>query len=140
MECMAAYHTNLTYAMCRKIEMARSRAEAMGEKLLRVGPSGALKTRKVQLVYAGERMEQAMRRHLLQKKHRLEVLAGRLHGVSPAARLSGGYAFVATDAKRPLVSVDQVQVDDRLHITLVDGLVTATVEKTEKEAIKWQKQ
>ena len=139
-ECMAAYHTNLTYAMCRKIETARSRAEAMGEKLMRVGPSGALKTKKVQLVYTGERIEQAMKQLFMRKKHRLELLAGRLHAVSPAARLSGGYAFVATEDNRPLISVDRIKKDDRVHITLADGQVTATVEKTEKEATKWQKQ
>ena len=54
--------------------------------------------------------------------------------------MSGGYAFVATENHRPLVSVEQIKKDDKVQITLADGLVTATVEKTEKEAVKWQKQ
>ncbi len=130
-EGLAAIHTDLTYAMCRRIEAARTKIEAYGEKLLRVGPAGALKTKKVQLVYAGERLESAMSRHLVRNKHRLELLAGRLHAVSPAARLSGGYAFVTGRDKTPLVSVAQVKPKDTVRVTLADGSFTAKVEKTE---------
>lgn len=131
-EGLAAIHTDLTYAMCRRIEAARTKIETYNEKLLRVGPAGALKAKKVQLVYAGERLDSAMNRHLVRNKHRLELLAGRLHAVSPAARLSGGYAFVTGKDKTPLVSVAQVKPKDTVRVTLADGAFTATVEETEE--------
>ncbi len=131
-EGLAALHTDLTYAMCRRIEAARTRVEAFSEKLLRVGPAGALKTKKVQLVYTGDRLEQAMKRHMTQKKHRLELLAGRLHAVSPAARLSGGYAFVTGANERPLTSVKQVKEKESVRVSLADGSFTATVDRIER--------
>ena len=131
-ERLAGFHTDLTYAMCRRIENARTRVESLGEKLLRVGPAGALKTKKVQLVYTGERLEAAMNRQLERNKHRLELLAGRLHAVSPAARLSGGYAFVTTKENKPLTSVKQVKKDDTVRVSLADGSFTAKVDQTEK--------
>ncbi|MBQ9767561.1 MAG: exodeoxyribonuclease VII large subunit [Lachnospiraceae bacterium] len=132
-EAMAEYHTDITYAMCRKINEARAKAEAMGEKLLRVGPAGAIKQKKIQIMYAGDRMEQAMKRHLTKQKHRLELLAGRLHAVSPAARLSGGYAFVTTKENKPLKTITDVAVQDTVRISLRDGSFTARVEEREEE-------
>lgn len=132
-ESLAAFHTDLTYAVCRRIEAARTGIESYNEKLLRVGPAGALKTKKVQLVYAGERLDTAMNRHLVQKKHRLELLAGRLHAVSPAARLSGGYAFVTGTGNRPLTSVTQVNEKDMVQISLADGTLTAEVKQVDKQ-------
>lgn len=130
-EALAEYHTDITYAMCRKINEARTRAETMGEKLLRVGPEGALKQKKMQLIYAGERIRQTMKRHLAKDKHRLELLAGRLHAVSPAARLSGGYAFVTVKENKPLKSIADVAVQDMVRISLRDGSFTAIVEEKE---------
>ncbi len=132
-ECLAAFHTDLTFAMCRKIETARTKIEALSEKLLRVGPAGALKAKKVQLVYAGERLDTAMKGHLVRSKHRLELLAGRLHAVSPAARLSGGYAFVTGKENRPLVTVAQVKTKDMVHISLADGDFTAEVQQVNRQ-------
>ena len=131
-EGLAAFHTDLTYSMCRRIEAARTKIENYNEKLLRVGPAGALKAKKLQLVYAGERMDTAMNRHLVRNKHRLALLAGRLHAVSPAARLSGGYAFVTAKDNKPLTSVNQVKPQDTVRVTLTDGAFTARVEQTEK--------
>ncbi|MGN1085040.1 MAG: exodeoxyribonuclease VII large subunit [Lachnospiraceae bacterium] len=130
---LAEFHTDITYAMCRKIAAARARAEAAGEKLARVGPFGALKEKKIQLVYAEERMEQAIKRQLVRQKHRLELLAGRLHAVSPAARLSGGYAFVTAKGNRPLKSVAEVESNDTVRVSLRDGSFTARVEQKEAE-------
>lgn len=128
---LAEFHSDITYEMTRKIAAARARAEAVGEKLARVGPAGALKEKKVQIIYAGERMGQAMERHLERQKHRLELLAGRLHAVSPAARLSGGYAFITTKENRPLKSVTEIEPKDTIKVSLRDGSFTAKVEQKE---------
>ena len=73
-----------------------------------------------------------MNRYLVKYKHRLELLAGRLHAVSPAARLSGGYAFVTAKDNKPLTSVAQVKTQDTVRVTLADGAFTARVEQKEE--------
>lgn len=70
-----------------------------------------------------------MRQQMLWKKHRVELLAGRLHGASPAARLSGGYAFVTAKGNRPVTSVKQVEVKEIVQVTLADGSFTARIEE-----------
>lgn len=132
-EKLAEFHTDVTYAMCRRISAARTRTEAIGEKLARVGPFGALKEKKMQAVYAAERMEKAVKRHLVRQKHRLELLAGRLHAISPAARLSGGYAYVTAKEDKPLKSVAEVEPGDTIKVSLQDGSLTAKVEQKETE-------
>ena len=77
-------------------------------------------------------MDSAINRHLVRNKHRLELLAGRLHAVSPAARLSGGYAFVTGADQKPLTSVAQVKPKDTVRVSLTDGSFTAKVEQTEE--------
>lgn len=128
-ERLAELHAELAFSVSRKIASYRAKTEAIGEKLLRVGPVGDLNSKKVQLVYTKERMEQAMRQQMLRKRHRVELLAGRLHGASPAARLSGGYAFVTAKGNRPVTSVKQVEVKEIVQVTLADGSFTARIEE-----------
>ena len=73
-----------------------------------------------------------MEQMVLTRKHRLELLAGRLHAVSPAARLSGGYAFVTTKENWPLKSVKDVAIQDTVKVSLADGAFTARVEQIEE--------
>jgi exodeoxyribonuclease VII large subunit len=129
---LAEFHADMTHAMLRMIYRARMRAETVGEKLLRVGPAGALKEQKVKLFHIGERLSHRMEQMVLTRKHRLELLAGRLHAVSPAARLSGGYAFVTTKDNRPLKSVKDVAIQDTVKVSLADGAFTARVEQIEE--------
>ena len=74
-----------------------------------------------------------MKGYMVRNKHRLELLAGRLHAVSPAARLSGGYAFVTGKANRPLVTISQVKPKDTVHISLADGDFTAEVQQVNRQ-------
>lgn len=128
---LAEFHTDLIYTMRRKVASVRARMEAAGEKLARVGPFGAVKEKKLQLVHIRESIGQAVNRHLVRQKHRLELLAGRLHAVSPAARLSGGYAYVTGKEGRPLKSVAEVEPEDTVRVSLQDGSFTAKVEHKE---------
>lgn len=129
---VAEYHIDITHAMYRRISEARVRTEAIAEKLLRVGPAGAVKEKKGRMVYVKERMEHAMQLHITRNKYRLELLAGRLHGVSPAARLSGGYAFVTTKENKPVKSVADVKEQDLIRVSLGDGTFTAQVRDIEE--------
>ena len=65
------------------------------------------------------------------RRHRLEVVSGRLAGVSPLARLAGGYAYAADGNGKPVVSVRQVKPGDALAVTVMDGKILAQVRGTE---------
>lgn len=137
-EMLAGFHAGLAYDMKRKLNSTRARMEALNERLLRVGPAGAVKEKRAKLALLEKEMKQYMADKLTGRKHRLEMLAGRLHAQSPAARLSGGYAFVAGEDGVPVRSVGQVSVPMKLKISLKDGVVYAKAEKTEKVEIQAQ--
>lgn len=137
-ETLAGFHAQLAYDMKRKLNSTRARMEALNERLLRVGPAGAVKEKRAKLALLEKEMKQHMADKLTGRKHRLELLAGRLHAQSPAARLSGGYAFVAGEDGVPVRSVGQVSVPMKLKISLKDGVVYAKAEKTEKAEIQAQ--
>jgi len=130
-ESLVRYHVGLCYAMNQKIESARNRADRLYEKLLRVGPAGAVKEKRNHLTLLERKLKQGFQTKLVKRRHRLELLAGRLHAVSPAQRLSGGYAYVTREGA-PLISVEGVAVSDRLNITVKDGSIQARVESVEQ--------
>lgn len=66
-------------------------------------------------------------------RHRLLVYSTRLEGLSPLARLSGGYVYASTESGSPLTTVAQVSPGDRLKLRLKDGEVTARAEEVVKD-------
>ena len=126
---LAGFHSELAYGMLQKLQRLRMRADGLNERLLRVGPAGSIREKKDRLLGLRKELRQGMRQKLLKRKHTLELLAGKLHAGSPAARLSGGYAYVSIDGKAPLVSVSQVTPGERLKISVKDGDLWARAEE-----------
>ncbi len=66
------------------------------------------------------------------KRQRLILLTSRLEGLSPTKRLTGGYVYAVTDGNKPLVSVEQVSLDDTISVRVADGNIKAKVLKINK--------
>lgn len=60
------------------------------------------------------------------KKYKYDVLVTRLHGLSPTAKLVDGFGYISNKDK-PLTSINDVKVDDDIHIIIHDGEVDAKV-------------
>ena len=82
-----------------------------------------------------DRLHGILDRRLERERHRLGLLAAQLDRLSPLKRLGGGYAFVADEQDRAIVTVDDVENGDILHVTLRDGKVDAQVVKTEQATL-----
>ena len=65
---------------------------------------------------------------LAEKEKRLLLCASRLDLLSPASTLARGYALCTDPAGRPLVSVKQMAVGDRLALRFADGQADCIVE------------
>ncbi|MBS5282841.1 MAG: exodeoxyribonuclease VII large subunit [Clostridiales bacterium] len=72
-------------------------------------------------------------RALIDQKHRLALAAGRLDGLSPLKKLSGGYGFIEGPEKKGLTSVRQIKPGDRLLIRIRDGSILAQAESVSEE-------
>lgn len=66
------------------------------------------------------------------EKHRLALLAQQLESLNPLQMMVKGFAKVEHD-NEPITSVSQLQANDDIRVTLVDGYVTATVKEAHKD-------
>ncbi len=76
-------------------------------------------------------MQAGMDRKLMLARHRLEVLIGRLQGMSPLNKLNQGFSYTADAQGRTITRTGQVSPGDHIEIYVRDGRIQATVEGTE---------
>lgn len=74
-----------------------------------------------------DKLIKQMEKILGDSKYQLNVLAGRLDGMSPLKRLESGFAYVSGQDGKMIDSVDRVAPGDRVDITLADGTVKTEV-------------
>jgi len=72
-----------------------------------------------------------MRMSYEKKRHRFEVLAEQLNGLSPLSKLVRGFGYISTEGKA-VDSVDMIRAGDQLDIRLHDGEIRASVTRTRK--------
>ncbi len=120
-------HASLYAAVLRKLESCRKELNSRKQYLQYNSPSRRLDRKREQVLRYEELLEQRMSRALERSKHRLEMLAAKLHGMSPLAKLGKGYGFVTDEQGRPLTGVENTAVGNRLGIHLADGELTAEV-------------
>jgi len=112
-----------------KVALSRQRLKEMEKRVSYFNPEKSLNDKRQLLVSWEEKMTALMEKRLMKERHRLEVLAGRLDGVSPLKRLSAGYGFVADEDNQPVSQAASLKEGQKLSITLQDGVVTSTVER-----------
>ena len=120
----------LERAMARILERKKFQTRDLEYRLKLRHPERQLNEKRQFLADAQDRMEQLMQTRLERSRHRLALMSGRLSGLSPLEKLSGGYGFVTDEKGKRLKSVDQVQEKDHILVYLSDGSLTASV--TEK--------
>lgn len=85
-----------------------------------------------QAAVSEERFQSGMEYRLQRDRHRLQLLAAGLHGLSPLDRLSGGYSYAADLNGAALRGIDQIDRGDLFTVQFADGKIKARVEE------KWQ--
>ena len=68
------------------------------------------------------------------RKHKLQIYAKRLNGMSPLNKISKGFAYVTDGNKKPLISVSQVKADDEMSLIIKDGTIKAKVVEVFQES------
>lgn len=74
-----------------------------------------------------DKLLKQMDKLLSDSKYQLNVLAGRLDGMSPLKRLESGFAYVSGQEGKMIDSVEKVLPGDRVDITLSDGMIKTEV-------------
>ena len=111
------------------LEQGRWQVQSLVRSLRHMGPEMRLAGARQQVDGLYKHLEQAVSRHLEQRRGRLEMASARLGAVGPLATLSRGYAIVRRDEDGQIIrSKADVGDGDRLRVRVADGSFGATVE------------
>lgn len=122
----------MVQAEVRRLAGEKGRLEQYRLRLKVKDPVRQLNDRRMRIMKLEEDLEEAVRKKLLDRKHRLELLAGRLQGLSPLEKISGGYGFLMDGQGKRVVSVSQIKPGDALEIRVRDGRIQARAEAAER--------
>ncbi len=126
-EQLRAHRRRMELLLRRNVEQARMRLANYRTKLSYVSPAGRLRENRSYAVELEEKLKDRMEKTILEKKHRLALLSGRLEGLSPARKLSQGYAWVSDETGKAVTDAADVTVGDTLSVHLWKGSLKAAV-------------
>ncbi|MBE7529807.1 MAG: exodeoxyribonuclease VII large subunit [Chloroflexi bacterium] len=124
---LAGLHGGLATAVTGFIAHNRRQVQHLARALGHLSPSGRLDSNRQRLDNLDGRLHTAMQRTLAERQNRLAVAEVGLTAVGPLATLARGYAIVRDGDGRVVRSAQAVAPGDKLHIQVVDGVVTAVV-------------
>ena len=109
-----------------KVRQALARLDSVEEKLRILNPKQKLIDHSIYVDNLADRIGRAMNMSLDRNKNRLRILASRINGHSPSAKLIGGFGYVECDGE-PVKGAEAVNSGDRIRITMSDGSFEADV-------------
>lgn len=126
------YRSYLIRGMRDRIGMARDRMKLLERQTKLYHPSNQIAQNRQYIADLSDRLTMQMTRMLQQKRQELQILSGRLDGLSPLKRLESGFAYVEKEDGAMLDSVDRIEMDDVIRIFVADGRLEAKVVAKEK--------
>ncbi|MDF1617015.1 exodeoxyribonuclease VII large subunit [Petrocella sp. FN5] len=125
------YDLTLRQAMYRQLDYKKKRLELLKIQLSHEHP-GLKYERKYQYITELEdKIKMRMENILRKKKHQVNLLEEQLKGLSPIQRLKEGYAYLSDLQLNKVTSVNQLNPNDKVMLTLSDGQVIANVDVIE---------
>ncbi|MDE6929573.1 MAG: exodeoxyribonuclease VII large subunit [Lachnospiraceae bacterium] len=128
----AAFKEALIRSVERQVEKNRYRAGEYRYRLSLNHPQKKLDDRRQRAADIESEINRLVRDRLLEDRHRLALISGRLSGMSPLEKLSQGYGFLGDRDGKKVVSVRQIKPGDVLNIHIRDGRIRAVSEEVEE--------
>lgn len=128
-ERLMAAKRQMLVCLNRRLEAAANRVEQYRLRLRLHDPKRQINEKRQRLIDMEERMSRLLEEKLRNRRHRLELLAGRLNGLSPLVRISRGFGFLEGKNGKRIESVTQTEPGDPIRIRVSDGTIHANVEK-----------
>lgn len=122
---LSDYEDSLDQLLAGKVHLGRQYVKQYKLKLENLSPQRRMREQQLYLAELSDKLEHVVERVLTGKKHKRDLFLHRLEGLSPLARLSGGYAAVTGSGGELLRSVNQTAPGDILTISVMDGDIRA---------------
>ncbi len=114
-------------AMDRQIKAARRQLKVLAGSAAMQSPDGYLLQRRKSLELLQNRLLAAGTQSVQRKRQRFVALTAKLDAMSPLKVLTRGYAMTQTEDGTVLRSVQQIQIGEKIRVSLNDGSLTAAV-------------
>ena len=122
-------------AMSRQIKSARQHLNVLSESAALRSPAGYLEQKQKTLELLKNRMISAQNQSLSRRKQRFIALTAKLDAMSPLKVLTRGYAMAQTESGEVVRGISQVELGQRINVTLSDGKLSATVMDKKEELL-----
>ena len=126
-----AYEAAMAAGLIRQIKAARQQLSVLSQSSALRSPTGYLEQKTKNLEILKNRMTAAQNQSLGQKNARFIAAVSKLDAMSPLKVLTRGYAMAQTQDGSVLRSVCQVELGERILVSLSDGKLSATVMRKE---------
>lgn len=117
----------LNRRMSEKLERCQERAKQYERNFKLLAPASRINEKRQTAADLAEKLQSLMMQHLTAARHGLELYAGKLDALSPARKMSQGFAFIADVDGKGIRSVENLSKGDSLNIHMGDGRIKAQV-------------
>lgn len=119
-------------ALSRQIKAARKHLDVLSQSPALRSPTGYLEQREKNLQLLTNRLTAAQNQSLTRKNQRYIAAVSKLDAMSPLKVLTRGYSMAQTERGEVLRSISQVELGERISVSLSDGKLSATVMNKEE--------
>ena len=116
----------------RQLKAARQHLTVLSQSPALQSPTGYIEQREKSLELLKNRLISAQNRNITQKNQRYIAAVSKLDAMSPLKVLTRGYSMAQTETGTVIRSVSQVELGERIRISLSDGNLSATVMNKEE--------
>lgn len=115
----------LNRRMTDKLERCQEQVRQYERNFKLLAPANRVNEKRQMAADLAEKLQSLLMQHLTVARHELELYAGKLEALSPAKKMSQGYAFIADGTGKGIRSVEDLRQGDYFNIHMGDGRVRA---------------
>lgn len=121
------YGLQMQGTMERKLNDYKHKLSMLQTGLQGLSPIRKYENQKIYIDTLTDRLQQTVNIKYQKAFHRYEVMLAKLNGLSPTAKLTGGYGYIVNNDGNALQNTKDVAVGQDITITLWDGSINARV-------------
>lgn len=127
MERIANYRMQLGQAVSDKINQVRNEIHKYQLRTELMDPKNQILEKRQTAADLEDSLIRQIEKKVVEYRHRTEMLASELNGLSPLKKLSGGYAFLTDTEGRTLHDLTRAKAGDKIKARMKDGVILAEI-------------
>lgn len=114
-------------ALNRQLKAARQHLDVLSQSSALCSPTGYIEQKQRSLELLKNKLVSAQNQNITRKNQRYIACVSKLDAMSPLKVLTRGYSMAQTEKGDVVRSISQVELGERIRITLSDGALAATI-------------